>query len=207
MNPTRCLPLLLSLAACQSTVGVDVTDPPEGGGGAAASTPGEPSACELPRDGEAFTFTIRNTGTRTLSLDFGCFDTPPITVDGRGIAPGAADLCGVDCREVWEGYENLGCSTLCGPDAFRALPPGGEVEVEWDRRLFVEHLAPPECTGLDEPIRCALGEAAPPAQTFEAALEVCPHGAPAEGEYVPCDAEAHVFDLDLAGGGLVVEVE
>ncbi|MEM6789772.1 MAG: hypothetical protein AAF928_02475 [Myxococcota bacterium] len=211
MNAFRCLPLaLLGLAACPSTVGVDTDPDPndegEGeGGGGAATLPAD--ACALPADGATLTITVRNTGDRDLSLDFGCFDTPPIEVDGQGIAPGAVDICGIDCREVWDGYENLGCSTTCGANAFRALPPGGEVAVRWDRRLFVAHLAPPECTGHAEPNRCGFGEAAPATGTVAAVVGVCPHGVDRDGAYIPCAAEPVPFTLDLADEAMVVDVE
>lgn len=77
---------------------------------------GDPS-CKLEPGGETFTFTIRNVGQQHLRLAYGCGKSLPILVyvndEPVGISPGQADGCEVSCDEVYDGYENWGCSD-CG---------------------------------------------------------------------------------------------
>lgn len=180
----------------------------DGGGAPGAGGGGAAPTCELPASGADFVFTIRNVGTRELVLSFGCGSTMPIlldTPDGeRGIGEGNADFCAVPCELVYDGFENFGCSD-CGPGQGEPLMPGTEVSIDWDRRYFVEHDAPPACTGHPDANSCSLGIVARPGEVTSGRLLVCPNDTPSG--YCFGEDESVPFTLDLGQNGLVIEVQ
>src|SRR5262249_1890589 len=84
----------------------------------------------------------------------------PITLDTPsgplGISPGPADLCEVNCDQIYAGAENNGCSD-CGPGYGDSLAPGTTVDIPWDRRVYMEITADPKCSGHPSGNDCALG--------------------------------------------------
>jgi hypothetical protein len=135
----------LSLAAC---------------GGNVSEIKATPAECPLDPAGSAFTFIINNTGTRMLRLAYGCGSALPITLNtshgNLGIGEESAEACGVPCESVYQGNPNFGCSD-CGPGYGASLGPGQSAMIQWDRRVFQKHSAPPACSGLETSNECALG--------------------------------------------------
>jgi hypothetical protein len=192
----------LTLAACGGTV-----DDGQGGGGGDLS-------CKLDVPGETFTFTIRNVGDRYLRLAYGCGRTRPIVVDvdgqSLGISPGQADGCEVSCDDVYDGYQNWGCSD-CGPGSGVALAPGEEDTIVWDRRVYTEHTAPARCSGNVDGNLCALGSLYAPQAGSRGTLTYCVNDPSfpeeADGYCGGDDAQVAGFDLDLAQSSVVIEIE
>jgi hypothetical protein len=163
--------------------GIEGGRAPDGGGGAgggAQGTGGEGSggdvSCEVDRPGEPFTFRVHNAGAAELLLPFGCGEHVPIEIEtpggAAGIGVGNASTCQVSCDTVFAGNPNPGCSD-CGPGVGRLLPAGATVDIRWDRRVYVPHVADASCSGSDEGNDCALGVAVSPSATQQGALTVC----------------------------------
>jgi hypothetical protein len=197
----------LTTIACGGSTTVFADD--DGGAGGQAAGGNAPVSCDLPVPGKTFTFTIRNTGTRELGLSYACGATMPIlldTPDGeRGIGAGNAGFCEVSCDDVYDGYENWGCSD-CGPGYGDALPPGGEVTITWDRRYYVEHEAPAACSGNAEGNACSLGKLALASEVTRGHLDVCTSDG-VDGYCWGGDVETFDFDIDLSADALVIEVQ
>jgi hypothetical protein len=118
------------------------------------------SACAHDAPGAAFTFHITNTGSRMLSLFYGCMHTLPITLDtSQGalpISPGPADYCEINCDFIFAGGMNNSCSD-CGPGYGANLPPGSTVDIAWDRRVYVGYKVDAACSGHPGGNHCGLG--------------------------------------------------
>lgn len=192
----------LAFVACGGNV---VEDDGQGGGD---------SVCTLDPPGETFTFTIRNAGDRYLRLAYGCGRTLPIVVDvdgeALGISPGQAEGCEVSCDEVYEGYENWGCSD-CGPGTGVVLAPGEEESILWDRRLYTAHTAPTSCSGNVDGNSCALGSLYGPQTVSRGTLTYCVNDA-LNPDYVDgyCggnEAQTVGFDFDLPQTGALIEIQ
>ncbi len=133
----------------------DGADAPPGDGGGACVQ-------QVPA-GATFTFHVRNDGTETRYMSFGCGGNPAITLDtGRqqgGIGPESVYFCGYTCDPVFAGQEvPIGCSD-CGPGVLMDLVPGGSIDIPWGRRLWQQATIPPACSGLAQAVVCALGVA------------------------------------------------
>ncbi len=171
--------LSTTVLACGATTVISGNPDDDGAGGqAAGGTGGEggaPPSCEIDAPGQSFDFVITNTGMRDLFLVYGCGGHLPIeleTIDGVvGIGPGQADYCEVSCDTVYDGYQNWGCSD-CGPGYGDTLNAGATVNISWDRRVYVEHVAPASCTGNADGNNCALGKLVTAAQV-SGTLTVC----------------------------------
>ena len=193
--------LLVLTVGCNSTV----TTHDDGAGGTGGGGAGE---CTLPLPGADFSFVVENTGTSQLSLKLGCGSTIPIvlaTPDGAlGIGPGNANTCEFDCEMVYDGFEAWGCSD-CGPGVGEELPPGGEVTITWDRRYYVDHVAPAECSGHEDGNGCGLGLPAEAEHITSGVLTVCddPY---ADGYCWGANEIAIPFTIDLTQDSLIIEV-
>src|SRR6476659_8441499 len=119
---------LLLLAACNRS---SLPNSSDGGSDLSQS-----SSCAHDAPGAAFAFHITNNGTRMLRLFYGCMQTLPITLDTKtgalAISPGPADACEISCDFIFAGGMNNSCSD-CGPGYGADLPPGGAVDIAWDR--------------------------------------------------------------------------
>lgn len=177
---------------------------------AACSTAEPPQAesCLLDPPGKAFTFVIRNVGTRMLHLTYGCGSNPPIaleTADGTfGIGAESAEDCGTTCEYVYGGSPNVGCSD-CGPGEGASLDPGETVTLVWDRRVRVPHLAPESCAPAGVPqyertcARPVLAESA-----SKGTLRICTEG----GFAGMCStSELRPFSFDPTLDSVTIEVE
>ncbi|HEY7374122.1 MAG TPA: hypothetical protein VIF57_18315, partial [Polyangia bacterium] len=113
--------------------------------------------------GATFTFHLRNDGTETRYMSFGCGGNPPIALEAAqgkgGIGPESVYFCGYTCDPVFAGQSVPSGCTDCGPGVSKELPPGATVDVAWDRRLWQQVTIPAACSGLPQPSTCALGVA------------------------------------------------
>jgi len=216
MRLHRILPLVATstLFACGGSTQLFAEDDGSGrsgagGAGDAGDGGAEPLSCELPVPGADFNFTIRNVGTRELSLSYECGATMPIflqTPDGeRGIGAGNAGFCEVPCDIVYDGYQNWGCSD-CGPGYGDALPPGEETTITWDRRYYVDHTAPAGCSRNEDGNNCSLGLPARAGEVTSGRLEICTDEQ-ANGYCWGGDVEVVPFTIDLNADSLVIEVQ
>jgi hypothetical protein len=157
--------LQFAVAGCSDTPKCDTSDC---GGG--------PDTCKLDPPGETFTFHVHNGGTAMLRLTFGCSDALPIDIDtpdgALAIGAGSVNTCEVKCDSVYAGTPNPGCSD-CGPGIGADLAPGMTVDIQWDRRVYVAHMADVECSGSEGGNDCALGQAVAPSATQKGVLTVC----------------------------------
>ncbi|MBW2455898.1 MAG: hypothetical protein JRI68_15385 [Deltaproteobacteria bacterium] len=199
--------LVMAAAACDGSATVDGTG---GSGGGAVE-------CTLDGPGETFTFTITNVGTRQLYVALGCGRSLPIELSTpagtQGIGEGSGDGCEVNCANVYDGYENWGCSD-CGSGYSDPLAPGQTATIAWDRRVYESHVAPSECSGNEEGNFCALGRLLDAGTSFPATLTVCEYiyGDVNEGNdmmgYCEPEIETQVsFQVDLSQDQAVIEVE
>jgi hypothetical protein len=131
-----------------------------------------------------FTFHVHNGGANHLSLAYGCGGNLPILLSTPagplGIGPGPADGCELTCQQQYAGPVQQGCSD-CGPGVGADLAAGTTVDIGWDHRVYVAHLAAPQCVGGQPGVSCALAEAVPPTATQTGTLTVCTGGASSGG--------------------------
>jgi hypothetical protein len=184
----------LALAACSSSGRIGDTSPlPDAGsvsadGDARSSSPpaGDAAAtadasCPSAEPSDAsspLTITVKNAGNAAFELDFGCGGAFPVTLIGDsasrgGLRSAGVDPCGFDCSLALSGETqlSLGCSD-CGPDLVQTIAPGKTTTISWNRRLYHEVTLPTECTRLESPYPCALGED-PGSAPLQAALSLC----------------------------------
>jgi hypothetical protein len=113
--------------------------------------------------GATFTFHVRNDGTETRYMSFGCGGNPPIALEtaqgSRGIGPESVYFCGYTCDPVFAGQSVPNGCTDCGPGVSKQLPPGATVDIAWDRRLWQQATISAACSGLPQQSICALGVA------------------------------------------------
>jgi hypothetical protein len=106
-----------------------------------------------------FRFHIVNRSASPINLNFGCSRDVPIEIDTPegplGIGLESADFCGNECQEVSKGIEPRSC-TDCGPSITQLVESGATTDIEWDRRVWMEHVIPPSCSGLANWHTCAL---------------------------------------------------
>ena len=153
---------------------------PEGGGAAE----GGAGACAIAPPGSAFTFHVHNGGASHLGLAYGCGGSLPILLStpagSLGIGPGPADGCEFTCTQQYAGPVQQGCSD-CGPGVGADLPAGATVDIAWDHRVYVAHMAASECVGGQSGVSCALPEAVAASTTQAGTLTVCTGGASSGG--------------------------
>jgi hypothetical protein len=173
---------------------------------------------ELPEPGEPFRFEIVNRRTERVFLPAGC-GVGPIRVrmpDGDFHLTPPPSVCGFDCTRLYEdGEENAGCSD-CGNATDAMIEAEESWTFEWDRRYFVEHVAPEECAppprypDSPEPGReCGFGVSAD-ADVNEAVFSICLETEVTEpwGELCVFGAwEEVTFLLDLSSDGVTIEIE
>jgi hypothetical protein len=151
-------------------------DASSSGDGSGGGTEGGGGACFIPPPGTMFTFHVHNVGSNALALSYGCGGTLPImlaTPGGTlGIGPGPADGCEITCASQYAGPVQEGCSD-CGPGVGAALPAGGTVDIAWDRRVYVAHVADPTCVGGMAGVSCALAEAVAPTASQSGTISYC----------------------------------
>jgi hypothetical protein len=145
----------------------------DGGATADASCP----TADAPDASSPLIITVRNAGTAPFALKFACSGPIPVSLvengPRRALTPSGVDPCGFDCSPALSGTTDVsrGCSD-CGPDVFQTVAPGATTTISWNRRLYREVMLPIECTRLDSPYSCALGEDAGSAP-LQATLSVC----------------------------------
>jgi hypothetical protein len=151
-------------------------DASSSGDSSGSGTEGGGGACFIPPPGAMFTFHVHNIGSNALALSYGCGGTLPIllaTPGGTlGIGPGPADACEITCASQYAGPVQEGCSD-CGPGVGAALPADGTVDIAWDRRVYVAHVADPQCVGGMSGVSCALAEAVAATATQQGTIRYC----------------------------------
>ena len=175
------------------------------GDGCADAAPDTSAECALDLTG-SFVFHVHNAGTAMLVLDLGCGKTPPIvlaTPAGRlPIGPGAVDTCEFTCDQIYSARAAPGACTDCGPGVSKALPPGGTVDLPWDRRVYAKHALAPPCsmaTGT-----CAFGTAVAPTPMQLGAVTTCP-----TDKHMPFSCAAPVtteFTVDTTAAEATIDV-
>lgn len=189
----RLLTFLL-LAACNDQRPVPV-DPMDG------------SSCSVDGPGDLFTFRIVNSGTHSYALNFGCGQGMPFTLQTAGgptaLGPGGTGLnyCQFSCEDLYQGANPFPCSD-CGGGSGKALNPGSEVDVQWDRRLYSEITADSTCTSAGS---CWLGKLAG-ADVLPATLLLCDDGQAATGRCLNPFQQVP-FSFDPAQSGVTISVQ
>ena len=192
------------------------TDPPED----TSSESGGDSLCEeeLPASGEPFTFELVNHRAEAVFLEAGC-SVGPIRLRMAGgdfhLTP-PSSVCGFDCRRIHEGGEhNPGCSD-CGSATDTVIQAGASRTFDWDRRYFVEHMAPDECAPPplypDDPEatrHCGLGLAVDPAVAREIVFRICLETEEVDpwGEICAGAWEEVIVALDLSSDSLTIDID
>ena len=125
----------------------------------------------------------------------------------RGIGTGNANSCEIGCGLVYDGYVAWGCSD-CGPGEGAELGPGETVTIPWDRRIYVEHVAPTTCSGHEDGNGCALGQRLAAEASTSGTLTVCNDGDTWEAGYCYGEnREVIPFSVDLTTNQVVIAVE
>ena len=182
---TWLVPLLACVAACGGSVdcegdacaaGSSSQGPGGAGGQGAGGQDGGGGECSIDAPGTPFTFHVHNATGSMIWLARGCGGTIPIevqTADGlQGIGPGSGDFCEVSCDTVYQGHPVSGCSD-CGPGVYNDLAVDATIDIAWDRRVFVPHMAPEACAGSPGTNSCALGVAVAPSAMQDGLLVAC----------------------------------
>jgi hypothetical protein len=225
---TKHIALILSLATVACSGSTQFNDARDTGSGGAGGSGGSGAiSCEIDKPGGDFSFEIENTGSRTLYLPHGCGNTLPLTVSGTDgelqTSPGGIGKCEISCDQIYGGTPSSGGCSDCGPGDYLTLLPGEKTTITWDRRIYVEHMAPSECTDfeaffekyypeLTEEERaswsggdCALGNRVDATTITTSTLSFCETEPHRDGV---CDnSETITFPLDLMLNEVPIELE
>lgn len=173
------------------------------------------ATCTFEPAGAAFTFHVKNSGTRTLYLTFGCGTALPVTVDGAaGPLPISTGSGFTTCDQSCEGIASAAPGSICqdcGGGVSKRLAPGDGVDIVWDRRVYRPSTVGAHCTGSDNTRACIVGNVLRPAR-YQGTLTVCdntsdPFLNPIAGE---CPSKYQVtsrFDLDLATNETTIDAK
>jgi hypothetical protein len=152
------------------------TDAAGGTDGSGGGNDGGGGACAIPPAGSTFTFHLHNGGATDMGLSYGCGGTIPVMVatpgGTLGIGPGPANGCEFTCESEYKGPVQTACSD-CGPGVGAPIAAGGTVDIAWDRRVYVPHVADPQCVGGQTGVNCALAQAVAPTSAQQGTLTVC----------------------------------
>jgi hypothetical protein len=140
----------------------------EGAAGQAGAPGSEAGGqCAIDPAGEEFAFRLVNGSDADIRLDTGCFGGTPMQLEGSEgpllITPDDATFCGTNCDSIYAGDSHAeGACSDCGPSFLTALKPGDSWTFRWDRRIYVPHTVPAECSGHEDDNFCALGSKVDP---------------------------------------------